>query len=128
MTQYYADPDAALSEYIEAYKSRDVSRFIAAIDFAYEAKEKLGKRAGQSQEVTESEVQTIADELQNELRAHFVKFGFKAATLDNCKAVTRFKDSDALVRIVLSCSDSRGSSVFPVRVVQFQNGWRVVRG
>jgi hypothetical protein len=128
MAQYYQEPEAALSEYIAAYKSRDVPRFLAAIDFEYEAREKLTKRPGNQPDPSESEILTLAKSLQTELLTHFEKFAFKAATLDNCKTVTKFQDSETLTRIVLSCSDSRGSSVFPVRVVKFPKGWRVVRG
>jgi hypothetical protein len=128
MAQYYQDPEAALTEYIAAYKSRDVPRFLAAIDFEFEAKETLSKRPGTSQEPSDAEVLASAGKLQSELRAHFDKFGFKAATLDNCKRVTKFEDTETLVRIVLSCSDARGSSVFPVRIVKFPEGWRAVRG
>jgi hypothetical protein len=128
MAQYYQDPDAALSEYIAAYKSRDVSRFLAATDFEFEAREALSNRLGTIEKPSDAEVLASANRLQSELRAHFDKFGFRAETLDNCKRLTKFEDSETLVRIVLSCSDSRGSSVFPVRVVKFPEGWRVVRG
>jgi hypothetical protein len=66
--------------------------------------------------------------LVNELGAHFAKFGFRAASLDNCKTVTKFQDSETLVRIILSCSDPHGLTTFPVRVLRLQQGWRVVRG
>ena len=128
VAQHYPDPDAALSEYIAAYKSRDVSRFLASIDFEREAGEELSKRPGTGQEASEAEVSTAANELRSKLRAHFAEFGFKAATLDNCRRVTLFRDSETLVRIVLSCSDAHGSTVFPVRIVRFSQGWRVVRG
>lgn len=128
MAQYYKTPEAALHEYVEAYKARDVNRFLAAIDFDQEAIEHLTKGAGKTSEPSGTQVQEKATALASELRAHFAKFGFKAATLDNCKTITKFQDTETQVRIVLSCSDSRGSTTFPVRVLHFPQGWRVVRG
>ncbi len=128
MAQHYESPETALSEYVAAYKARDVERFISSIDFDYEAEEQLRRAGGKQQEPTESQVHEKATSLAKELREHFAKFGFRAATLDNCKSVATFQDSESQVRIILSCSDSHGASTFPVRVVRFKQGWRVVRG
>lgn len=128
IAQSHETPEAALAEYIAAYKARDVDRFIASIDFMQEAKEQLSRAKNPSGAPTEVQVQEKADLLVNELRAHFAKFGFRAGSLDNCRMVTKFQDSETQVRIVLSCSDSRGATTFPVRVLQLQPGWRVVRG
>ena len=128
MAQVHETPEAALAEYVAAYKARDVERFIASIDFMQEAKEQLSRAKSPSGEPTEVQVQEKADLLVNELRAHFAKFGFRAGSLDNCRTVTKFQDSETQVRIVLSCSDSHGATTFPVRVLQLQPGWRVVRG
>ena len=128
MSQHYESPEDALSEYMTAYKARDVPRFLASIDFKQEAKEQLSKGARLKQEPSEVEVLAAAAELETTLKEHFAKFGFKAQTLDNCKIVTKFQDTETQVRIVLSCSDSRGSTTFPVRVLRFLEGWRVVRG
>ena len=128
MAQHYQTPEAALAEYVEAYKARDVDRFLAAIDLHQEAIEQLRKGADKINEPSEAQVQERASALANELRTHFAKFGFRAATLDNCKTVTKFHDTESQVRIILSCSDSRGSTTFPVRVLRFAQGWRVVRG
>lgn len=128
MAQHYETPEAALAEYVEAYKARDVDRFLAAIDFNQEAIEQLSKGADKANEASEVQVQERASALATELRAHFSKFGFKAATLDNCKTVTKFQDTESQVRIILSCSDARGSTTFPIRVLRSTQGWRVVRG
>jgi len=128
MAQHYESPEAALSEYVAAYKARDVERFISSIDFNYEAEELLRRVAGKTQEPTEPQVQEKANALVNELREHFAKLGFRAATLDNCKSITKFQESESQVRIILSCSDSRGTTTFPVRVHRFKHGWRIVRG
>jgi hypothetical protein len=88
MAQYYQEPEAALSEYIAAYKSRDVPRFLAAIDFEYEAKERLAKGPGNQPSPSEAEIVALARTLQRELLAHFEKFAFKAETLDNCRTVS----------------------------------------
>ena len=128
MAQHYESPEAALAEYIAAYKARDVARFLACIDFTHEAREKLSRRPGQIQTVSDTEVQATADGLETELKEHFAKFGFKAESLDNCREVTKFQDTETQVRIILSCTDSRGSTTFPVRVLRFAQGWRIVRG
>jgi hypothetical protein len=128
MAQHHPTPEDALSEHVAAYKARDVERFLSSVDFVREAEEQLLKVAGTEQPPTEVQIQGKADALVKELREHFAKFGFRAATLDNCKTVTKFQDSDSQVRIILSCSDSRGSTTFPVRVLRFKQGWRIVRG
>jgi hypothetical protein len=127
MAQHYETPEAALEAYIDAYKARDVDRFIAAIDVLHEARENLRRRLGSTAEPLAADVQQRASAIEMELREHFAKFGFKAGSLDNCKTVTKFQDTESQVRIVLSCSDPRGSTVFPVRVLRFAQGWRVVR-
>ena len=126
MAQHYETPEDALAEYVAAYKARDVDRYLAAIDFNREAIEQLSR--GKTEQPSEAQVQEKSSALASELRAHFAKFGFKAATLDNCQTVTKFKDTETQVRIVLSCSDSRGSTTFPVRLLRLAQGWRVVRG
>jgi hypothetical protein len=126
MAQQYETPEDALAEYVAAYKARDVDRYLAAIDFNREAIEQLSR--GKTERPSEAQVQEKSSALAGELRAHFAKFGFKAATLDNCQTVTKFKDTETQVRIVLSCSDPRGSTTFPVRLLRLAQGWRVVRG
>jgi hypothetical protein len=127
IAQYYDTPEAALAEFIAAYKARDVSRYLAALDFKQEAKEFL-TRSGGSAAASDAQVQEKANALRSELDDHFAKFGFKAATFDDCKAITKFEDNPTQVRIVLSCRDTRGSSTFPMRVHRSAEGWRVVRG
>lgn len=126
MATQYETPEDALAEYVAAYRARDVDRYLAAIDFNREAVEQLSR--GKTEQPSEAQVQEKSSALASELRAHFAKFGFKAATLDNCQTVTKFKDTETQVRIVLSCSDSRGSTTFPVRLLRLAQGWRVVRG
>ena len=128
MAQHYETPEVALTEHIAAYKARDVERFLASLDFQQEAIEKLSKRTGATLEPSQAEVQERATALLEELREHFVKFGFRAATLDNCQIATKFQDTESQVRIVLSCSNSRGSATFPVRIRHLAQGWRIVRG
>jgi hypothetical protein len=128
MAQHHESPEAALSEYVSAYKARDVERFIAAIDFDHAAEEQLRRAARDELEPTESQIREKAAALSGELRDHLIQFGFRAATLDNCRSVTKFNDSETEVRIILSCRDSRGASAFPVRILRFSQGWRVVRG
>ena len=128
MAQQYETPEDALAEYVAAYKARDVERYLAAIDFNREAMEQLSRGTSKAEQPSEAQVQDKASALAGELRAHFAKFGFRAATLDNCQTVTKFKDTETQVRIVLSCSDSRRSTTFPVRLLRLAQGWRVVRG
>jgi len=128
MAQHYETPEAALSEHVAAYKARDIERFISSIDFSYEARERLSKVAGKPQEPTEAQIQDKARSLADELREHFAKFGFRAETLDNCKTITKFQDTESQVRIIVSCSDTRGATTFPIRVQRVKDGWRIVRG
>jgi hypothetical protein len=128
MPQYHDTPEEALAEHVAAYKARDVERFISSLDFNYEAEEQLRKVAGKTHQPAEDQIHERANVLVAELRDHFAKFGFRAATLDNCSTVTKFQDSESQVRIILSCRDSRGSTTFPVRVLRFKQGWRIVRG
>jgi hypothetical protein len=128
MAEQHQTPEAALAEHIAAYKARDIDRFISSINLHYEAAEQLRRSLGGTREPTEDQVAKAAKALATELHNHFAKFAFKAGTFDNCRSVTKFQDTDSQVRIVLSCSDSRGSTTFPVRVVRISQGWHVVRG
>lgn len=127
MAQCYETPEAALAECIAAYKARDVSRYLAALDFEQEARESLTRSSGGA-ELSDAQVQEKANALRSELNDHFAKFGFKAATFDDCEMITRFDDGPSQVRIVLSCRDGRGSATFPMRIRRSAEGWRVVRG
>ena len=128
MADQHQTPEAALAEHVAAYKARDVDRFISSINLRYEASMQLRKSFGGTREPTDAQVADAANALAAELRNHFAKFAFKAGTFDNCQSVTKFLDSESQVRILLSCSDSNGSTTFPVRIVHTGNGWHVVRG
>ena len=127
MANYYDTPEAAVAECIAAYQARDVVRYLGALDFEQEAKEVLTRASGGT-EPSHTQVKEKASALQSELSDHLAKFGFKAATFDDCQMVTKLEDTPFQVRIILSCRDARGSATFPLRVRRSVEGWRVVRG
>ena len=128
MAQRFESPEAALAEHIAAYQARDVPRFLDSIDFDQEAREQLLAKHGAGTHLENSDVHKLAQSLRDGLATHFAKFSFRAGTFDNCRPVTKFQDSESAVRLVLSCNDPRGATVFPVRVLRFSDGWQVVRG
>ena len=120
-------PEAALAEYINAFKARDVERFLAATDFTNEAIREIQSGAPRAQPTVE-EIQEKSDSIRSDLREHFSKFGFKPATFDDCTQVTKFQDSATQVRILLNCKAPLGSLALPVRIALFESGWRVTYG
>ena len=125
--QYFTTPESALSEYVDAYKARDIERFLAATDFSREAMRQLHAIHGAASP-SENEISEKSADLKNELREHLSQTRFRPAQFDNCTQVTKFQDSDSEVRIILDCSAPLGSIALPVRIVRFDQGWRVSYG
>ena len=125
--QYFTTPESALSEYVDAYKARDIERFLAATDFSREAMRQLQAIRGAASP-SDTEISERSADLKNELREHLSQTRFKSAQFDNCTQVTRFQDSESQVRIILDCKAPLGSIALPVRIVRFDQGWRVSYG
>ena len=124
---YSETPEAALAEYIDAYKARDIERFLAATDFSREATKAI-LASDDAARPTDAEIQEKSDAIRSDLQKHFVKFGFNSGEFDNCTQVTKFQDAETQVRILLDCKTSLGSMAHPVRITRFQKGWRVTYG
>jgi hypothetical protein len=121
--QAFPSPEDAFRAYERARIQKDIPGFLATINFQQEAREAL-QRAGK--EPTEASVAEMAANRQSELRSHLETRGF--TRYGDCEVARTFQDSDKQVRFILFCKDGTGSMFFPVRVMQFPNGWLVVRG
>lgn len=121
--QAFSSAEGAFEAYERARLRNDIPAFLATINFRQEALEQL-QRSGK--ESAESSVAELAAKREAELRAHLETRGF--TKYGNCKVATKFQDTERQVRFILSCTDSTGGTTFPVRVMQFPNGWLVVRG
>ena len=126
--QDFSTPEAAFREHQQAFASRDVQRFLATIEFRQEAIEQLQRASKANSTPSEAAIAEVAATREAELRGHLENRGFRPATLDACEVIAKWQDSDNQVRFPLTCKVPNGSNTFPVRLMRFPHGWRVVRG
>ena len=125
--QDFSTPEAAFREHQQAFVSRDVQRFLATIEFRQEAIEELQRTSKERSAPPEAAIAELAAMREAALRGHLESRGFMPATLDACEVITKWQDSDNLVRFPVNCRVPNGSTTFSVRLMRFPQGWRVVR-
>lgn len=121
--QAFPNPEGAFEAYERARTAKDIHGFLSTISFRQEALEAL-RRDGK--EPTEAVIAELAAKRESELRSHLEARGF--INYGACEVARTFHDSERQVRFILFCRDGTGSMFFPVRVMQFTDGWLVVRG
>lgn len=128
MSQSFDTPERALKEHEDAFRARDVERFLSSIDFRQEAVELLSSRNTADSSPTDAEIIEVAASRKEVLRKSLQKFQFKDRMLDHCDTLQTVRESEVEVRFILSCRLKDGGAFFSVRVMYDSTNWHVVRG
>jgi hypothetical protein len=122
-----SSPEAAFAEYQQAWVQKDVSRFLATINFQQQAYEKLKARGAQVDGPADPEVTAQAIAIENGLRTLLQTRGFIATDIGSCRVAQKIPLSESEVRLILSCTSATSALLMPIRLMRFPAGWLVVR-